>query len=442
MTNISIVGAGHVGLVTGACFADVGHRVVIVDHDQKRIAMLKKGQMPFYEPGLSELVRRGVARGRLKFTTACQEAVEHGVIIFLCVGTPSRADGEADLAAIEDVTRQIASAMRSYRLIVEKSTVPVETGEWIKQTCRGTIRRGVSFDVASNPEFLREGSAIQDFMRPDRVVLGVESPRAKRLLLGLYRPLRAPLVVTDIKSAELIKHASNSFLAMKVSYINSIAQLCDRVGADVVKVAEGMGFDPRIGRAFLDAGVGYGGSCFPKDVAAFIRIAEKHGFDFQLLKAAAHVNRQQREAFVKRIAENLWNLNKKTIGILGLAFKPNTDDLRDAPALTIIRLLQKAGARIRVFDPKAMAQADGVCSGVVFCRDAYETAKGADCLVVVTEWDQFKTLDFARIKKLMRQPVLFDGRNIYDPAQIRKLGFRYMGVGRGHPGAWRGHADD
>ena len=431
MTHISIVGAGHVGLVTGACFAEVGHRVVVVDHDQKRIAMLKQGQMPFYEPGLSELVRRGVKRRRLKFTTAYPEAVKHGVIIFLCVGTPSRADGEADLTAIEDVTRHIASAMRSYRLIVEKSTVPVETGEWIKKTCRVTVRRGVSFDVASNPEFLREGSAIQDFMRPDRVVLGVESPRAKQLLLGVYRPLRAPLVVTDIKSAELIKHASNSFLALKISYINAIAQLCDKVGADVVKVAEGMGLDPRIGRAFLDAGLGYGGSCFPKDVAAFIQIAGKHGFDFQLLKAASVVNAEQRQRFVKAIAAHLWNLHNKTIGVLGLAFKPNTDDLREAPSVDIIRLLQQEGAKIKVFDPKAMTPANGLFVGATFCTDVYEVARGADCLVVVTEWNQFKKLDFAKIKKLMRQPVIFDGRNMYEPKRMRKLGFQYVGIGRG-----------
>jgi len=429
--DISIIGAGHVGLVTGACFADLGNRVVMVDHDTKRITALKAGTMPFYEPGLEELVHRGVADKRLRFTSSMKEAVDQGLIIFICVGTPSRPNGEADLSAVEHVCRQIASALRSYRLIVEKSTVPVETGEWIKRTMQLAVRKGVPYDVASNPEFLREGQAVQDFMNPDRIVLGVESKRAKALLLELYQPLKAPVVVTDVKSAELIKHASNSFLAVKISFINAIAQLCDWVGADVVKVAEGMGLDKRIGRAFLDAGVGYGGFCLPKDTAAFIRIAEKHGFDFQLLKAAASLNTEQRQRFVKRIAQTLWNLNTKTVGVLGLAFKPNTDDLRYAPSIEIIQMLQDEGAAIRAFDPKAMAQANGLFTGVTFCRDVYETARGADCLVVITEWNEFKELDFARIKKLMRQPVIVDGRNIYDPDSLRRLGFRYVGIGRG-----------
>ncbi len=429
--NIGIIGAGHVGLVTGACFADLGNRVVMADRDHKKIAMLKRRQMPFFEPGLEELVHRGVASKRLTFVPTTREVVTGSTLIFLCVGTPPRSSGEADLTAVEDVTREIAQAMRSYRLIVEKSTVPVETGEWIKRTCRLAIRRGVPFDVASNPEFLREGSAIQDFLHPDRIVLGVETKRAQALLTELYKPLHAPVLVTDIKSAELIKHASNSFLAVKVSFINSVAEICDTVGADVVKVAEGMGFDKRIGRSFLDAGVGYGGSCFPKDVSAFIRIAEKHGHNFQLLKAAAAVNEAQRKRFVKRIAQTLWNLNNKTVGVLGLAFKPNTDDLREAPSIDIIRMLEEEGAKVRVFDPKAMAQADGFFPEVTFCRNPYEVARGADCLAVVTEWNEFKELDFSRIKKLMRQPVIVDGRNMYDPASIRRLGFRYVGMGKG-----------
>ena len=430
--DISIIGAGHVGLVTGACFADLGNTVMMVDHDRKKIAAIKSGAVPFYEPGLQELVTRGASQGRLRFTTSTVEAVRQGTIIFLCVGTPARSTGEADLTAVEDVSRQIAQAMRSYRLIVEKSTVPVDTGMWIQHTCRQTSRRGVPFDVASNPEFLREGSAIRDFMHPDRIVLGVESKRAKDLLLELYKPLNAPIVVTDIKSAELIKHASNSFLALKISFINTVAQLCERVGADVVKVAEGMGLDSRIGRSFLDAGVGYGGYCFPKDVSAFIRIAEKHGVDFQLLKATAQVNVQQREHFVKRIGETLWNLNNKTVAVLGLSFKPDTDDMREAPSVEIIRRLRQEGARVRVFDPKAMEHADGLLAGVRFCRDVYDAVRGADALAVVTEWNEFKELDFARIKKLMRQPVILDGRNIYNPAALHKLGFRYVGIGRGH----------
>jgi len=433
--DISIVGAGHVGLVTGACFAEMGHRVVMADQDERKVATLKRRQMPFYEPGLGELVRRGMAKRRIQFTTSICEAVAQSQIVFLCVGTPSQPDGEADLTAVEDVVRQIATSMRAYRLIVEKSTVPVETGEWIKKVCLQAVRRGVPFDVASNPEFLREGSAVQDFLHPDRIVLGVESPRAKKLLLGLYKPWKAPIVVTDIKSAELIKHASNSFLAMKISYINSIAQLCDKVGADVAKVAEGMGLDPRIGRAFLDAGVGYGGSCFPKDVTAFIRIAEKRGVEFQLLKAVAQVNAQQRRLVVQRAGEHLWNLNNKTIGVLGVAFKPNTDDVREAPSVEIIRMLQDRGAKVRLFDPKAMAQVDGLLSNITLCQDVYDAARGADCLAVLTEWSEFKKLDFKRIKRLMRQPFILDGRNLYDPQTLRQLGFRYVGIGRGHHAA-------
>jgi len=430
--EISIIGAGHVGLVTGACFADLGNRVVIMDHDRARIAQLKRGRMPFFEPGLEELVKRGMADRRIRFTASVAEAVEHGLAIFICVGTPSRPNGDADLSAVEHVCRQLAKALRAYRLIVEKSTVPVETGEWMARLMRLAVPRKVPFDVASNPEFLREGSAIDDFLHPDRVVLGVASARAKTLLLQLYKPLKAPMLVTDVKSAELIKHASNSFLALKISFINAVAHVCDRVGANVVNVADGMGLDRRIGRAFLDAGIGYGGSCFPKDVAAFIRIAEKRGYDFQLLKAVVRVNQEQRLFFVKRVTEVLRDVRGKTIGVLGLAFKPNTDDLRDAPSLDIVRALQRDGARIRAFDPKALAQANGLFRGVIFCKDVYDTLRGADCLALLTEWNEFKELDLARIKKLMRQPVIVDGRNLYDPVALGRLGFRYVGIGRGN----------
>jgi len=430
--DISIIGAGHVGLVTGACFAQLKHRVVIADHDARKIAMLKRRQMPFYEPGLEALVKEQLAKRRLTLTTSIREAVGHGTVIFICVGTPPRPDGEADLSAVEHVCRDIGSTMRSYRLIVEKSTVPVETGDWIKRTMRLCVRKGIPFDVASNPEFLREGSAVKDFQEPDRIVVGVETERAKQLLLELYRPLEAPIVVTDVKSAELIKHASNSFLAVKISFINAVAQLCDRVGADVLKVAEGMGLDPRIGRAFLNAGVGYGGSCFPKDVAAFIRIAEKLGYDFRLLKAAAQINVEQRQFFVKRLAESLWTLNSKVIGVLGLAFKPDTDDLRDAPSIDVIQELQREGATVRAYDPKVLAHANGLFRGVKLCQNPYAVAKGADCLAIMTEWQEFKRLDFARVKKLMRQPVIVDGRNALDGAALKRMGFRYLGIGRGH----------
>ncbi len=431
--NISVVGAGHVGLVTGACFADLGHSVVMVDNDAPRIAGLKRLVMPFYEPGLNELVRRGVRERRLTFTTSLQEGVAKSTVIFIAVGTPQKATGEADLAYVEHVARSVAQHLTGYRLIVEKSTVPVQTGQWIIHTIRTSLKRKQPFDVASNPEFLREGTAIQDFMKPDRVVIGVQSRRARDLLSSLYKPLGAPIVVTDISSAELIKHASNAFLSMKISFINAIAQLCERCGADVQQVAEGLGLDSRIGRAFLDAGVGFGGFCFPKDLEAFIRIAEELGYDFELLKAVRRINEEQKQGFVSKIQRALWVVKGKTIAVLGLAFKPNTDDMRYAPSLDVIRSLQEEGATVRAFDPQAMREAARLLPDAILCRDPYEAAKGADCLVVLTEWNEFKELDLARMKTLLRQPLLVDGRNLYDPERLRRLGFRYLGVGRGRP---------
>ena len=428
--HLCIVGAGHVGLVTGACFADLGHQVVMVDNDRRRIAQLQRGQAPFYEPGLEELIRRHRRERRMLFTTDLAVGVRRSLIIFICVGTPPKDNGEADLSFIEEVARRIARTMPSYRLVVEKSTVPVQTGTHIASTIADARRRRVPFDVASNPEFLREGSAIHDFLHPERIVIGVESVRARQLLEELYKPFEAPLVITDIHSAELIKHASNSFLAMKVSYINAIAAICQRVGADVVKVADGMGLDPRIGRAFLDAGIGFGGFCFPKDIAAFIRIAEQLGYDFTLLKAAERANQEQPQRFVASAKETLWVLSNKTIGVLGLAFKPNTDDMRFAPSLAVIRQLQAEGARVQAYDPQAMGEAKKLLPGVRLCKDAYAAAKGADAVALLTEWNEFRELNFTRLKRVMRQPVLLDGRNMYDPARMRALGFRYVGVGR------------
>ena len=429
--DISVIGAGHVGLVTGACFADLGHRVIMVDNDAKRITNLKRGAMPYYEPGLEELVARGVREQRLSFSTSMSTGVVKSTIIFIAVGTPQKATGEADLAYVESVARSIAEHMSNYRLVVEKSTVPVQTGRWLAQTIKMSLKRKCPFDVASNPEFLREGTAIQDFMKPDRVVLGVESKRAKELLCELYKPLGAPIVVTDINSAELIKHASNSFLSLKISFINAIAQLCERCGADVQQVAEGMGLDPRIGRAFLNAGAGFGGFCFPKDLEAFIKISEQLGYDFELLKAVRNINVEQKRSFAAKIHKALWVVKGKTIGVLGLAFKPNTDDLRYASALDVIEYLQGEGAHVKAFDPQAMGEATSLLPKVKLCRDPYETARGADCLAILTKWNEFKELDFARMKKLMRQPLIVDGRNIYDPRRMRALGFRYVGVGRG-----------
>ncbi len=428
--NISIIGSGYVGLVTGACFAELGNKVICADNDTEKIALLKKGAIPIYEPRLKELIAINTKKKRLKFTSSIKEAVESSEVIFIAVGTPSLENGEADLTGIENVARNIAINMTSYRLIVEKSTVPVETGVWVKHTILTYIKHKVKFDVASNPEFLREGSAINDFMHPDRVVIGVESKKARELLVNLYKPLNAPLVITDIKSAELIKHASNSFLATKISFINAVARICDKVGADVEEVAFGMGLDKRIGQAFLNAGIGYGGSCFPKDLDAFIKISEKLGFTFGLLKAVKEINEQQKDFFLSRIKDGLWIIKDKTIGILGLSFKPNTDDIRNAPSIDIIKALQEEGANIRAYDPSAIEKCKEILEKVSFCKDPYEVCRGSECLLIVTEWDEFKELDFLKIKKLLKRPLIIDGRNIYEPKKLEKLGFTYISMGR------------
>ncbi len=429
--NISVIGAGYVGLVTGSCFADLGNSVICVDNDVSKIKKLKGGKIPIHEPGLEDLIKRNVKERRLSFTSNIKDAVAKSDIIFICVGTPPRDNGEADLSFVERVARDIAGSMSSYKLIVEKSTVPVNTGEWVEYTVRIHNKRRVKFDVASNPEFLREGSAIKDFMNPERIVIGVKSKKAKDTLTELYRPLKSEMVVTDMKSAELIKHASNSFLAMKISFINSIANVCDRLGADVREVSRGIGLDRRIGKDFLNAGIGFGGFCFPKDLGAFIRISEKCGYDFGMLKEVERVNRMQKSVLIKKVEEMIWNLQNKTVGVLGLSFKPDTDDIRYSPAIDLILALEKEGVRIRTYDPAAMAKAKGVLdSGIKFCKDAYDAAKGCDCLIVATEWNEFKDLDLKKIKKLMRQPVIMDGRNIYDPEAVKSLGFKYSGIGR------------
>lgn len=428
--DISIIGSGYVGLVTGACFAELGHKVLCVDNDVRKIMMLEKGQIPIYEPGLEELVRTNRREKKLFFSTEVKEGAEHGQIIFIAVGTPPKEGGEADLSHVENVSREIARTIKEYRLIVEKSTVPVQTGEWVKKTIEETISPGIEFDVASNPEFLREGTAIEDFLKPDRVVLGVTSDRAATLLVKLYEPLNAPLLITDIKSAELIKHAANAFLAMKISFINSIANICDIVGADVTKVARGIGLDKRIGMDFLRAGIGYGGSCFPKDVSAFINISERLGYDFKILKSVAYVNAEQQKIVVRKLKNNIGSLANKVIGLLGLSFKPNTDDIREAPSLSVIKQLKEEGAQVRVYDPVAMEKARQVINGVIFCNDSYEIALGADALVIITEWSEFKYLDIPRIRESMNNPLIIDGRNIYDPSRMKELGFVYYGIGR------------
>lgn len=428
--KIGVIGCGYVGLVTGACLAEIGHEVTCIDNDSQKIASLLKGQVPFYEPGLDELIVKNTKKKRLIFTQNLENAVKKNDVIFVAVGTPAKENGEADLTYVETVARQIAKAMNGYKIIIEKSTVPAETGEWIKKTINLYNTAKIPFDVVSNPEFLKEGSAIADFMKPDRIVVGCESQRAQEMMKKIYAPIGAKIIVTDIKSAEIIKHASNSFLALKISYINAVANLCELVGADVQKVAEGMGLDPRIGPRFLEAGVGYGGSCFPKDIKAFIHMAAQAGYDFEILKIVEKINRQQKQLAVKKIKEILWILNGKTIAVLGLAFKPNTDDLREAPALDIIEALKKEGASIRAYDPVAAENASAILKDVKFCKDPYEAAKASDLLIIVTEWDEFKKLNWSKIKKLMHVAAIVDGRNMLDPEEMKKLGFIYKGFGR------------
>ncbi len=428
--KITVVGCGYVGLVSGACLANLGNQVICVDIDKKKIALLKKGAMPIYEPGLEEIIRDGVKEKNLSFTADLKSAVRRSDVIIIAVGTPPRPNGEADLSFVENVAKTVAKEIHAYKLIVEKSTVPVQTGEWIKQTVLRYAKKGASFDVASNPEFLREGSAVQDFMHPDRVILGVESKRAANILTGLYKPLKTTILVTDIKSAEIIKHASNSFLAAKISFINAISNICDLAGANVEQVAVGMGLDHRIGKEFLNPGIGFGGFCFPKDLAAFIRIAEKLGYDFELLKNVERINENQKKHFVKKVEQAIWNINSKNIGVLGLSFKPNTDDMRYAPSLDIIQALESHGAKIKVFDPHAMGKAKPLLKNVEWCKDSYSVCKGSDCLLILTEWNEFKELDLKKVKKLLHQPVIVDGRNIYDPKKMKALGFHYFSMGR------------
>lgn len=430
--NIGIIGTGYVGLVTGACLAEINNRVICVDSDEDKIKTLKSDQIPIYEPGLSELVQKNKKEGRLHFSTKIEDAVENSTIIFIAVGTPPLESGEADLSAIEMVSAKIAETMKDYRLVVEKSTVPVRTGIQIKRVIEFHNKNKIPFDVASNPEFLREGSAIHDFMHPDRIVIGCEGEKAKELLTELYRPINAPIIITDIESSEIIKHASNSFLAMKISYINAISNLCEKTGADILKVADGMGYDRRIGRDFLNAGIGFGGFCFPKDLKAFINISQKLGYDFTLLKEVYNINEEQKKLFVSKIKNVLWNFKDKTIGILGLSFKPNTDDLRFAPSIDIINSLTKEGANIKAYDPVAMEKAKKTLMyPIEFCTEPYDVAKDAHCLALITEWKEFSCLDWKKIKEAMKYPFIADGRNFLDPQKIKSFGFHYIGMGRG-----------
>ncbi|MCH8340487.1 MAG: UDP-glucose/GDP-mannose dehydrogenase family protein [Chloroflexi bacterium] len=432
MKNLTVVGVGHVGLVTGACFADLGNRVIALDTDQARVEGLQRGQMPIYEPGLEELVSRNVSAGRLTFTSSYDEAIRDAEFVFISVGTPGGVDGEADMKYVRQAAESIAEAMIAPLIIVNKSTVPVGTGDWVADIIQSHQKVSIPFSVVSNPEFLREGAAISDFMSPARTVLGSTDARAAEKVAQLHLPLRAPIVITDLRTAEMIKYASNAFLATKISFINEIANICEALGADIKEVATGMGYDPRITRSFLDAGLGYGGSCFPKDVKALAYMAEEKGRHPQLLHAVMEINQDRRSQLVEKARELLGGLEGKKVGLLGLTFKPNTDDLREAPALDVAELLLQEGAQVVAYDPVGMEGATHLMPDIEMAGDAYALADQADAIIVCTEWNEFIQLDLERIRDLMREPVIIDGRNIYDPKEVVRLGFKYVGFGQGY----------
>jgi UDPglucose 6-dehydrogenase len=430
--DLSIIGSGYVGLVTGACFADVGHNVICVDNDPRKVEALQAGKVPIYEPGLEEVIHRNVSAKRLRFTGSIKDGVENSQIIFIAVPTPQGPTGEVDLSYIEKVAREIAGVLTGYRVIVDKSTVPVKTGEKVAESIKRYNRHGAEFDVVSNPEFLREGCAVADLMQPDRIVIGAQSEKAIGLMKQVYEPFMAPILVTDINSAELIKHAANSFLALKISYINALSAICERSGADVEKVADGIGMDRRIGRSFLHAGIGYGGSCFPKDIAAFIKISEQLGVPFNLLKEVQRINATQRERFLKVIRETLWVLREKKIAVWGLTFKPDTDDIRSSVAIDLVADMLSEGAHVVAYDPKGMEKAREVESiaKAQFVPSAMEAIEGAEALIIATEWSEFANVDLAVMKEKMATPIVFDGRNLFDPKTMAQLGFRYHSIGR------------
>ncbi|TSC63805.1 MAG: UDPglucose 6-dehydrogenase [Parcubacteria group bacterium Gr01-1014_106] len=429
--RVAVIGTGYVGLVTGTCLAEIGHHVICVDRNPGKVKKLKKGISPIYEPGLEPLIKKNIKAGRLEFTGDLPAAVKTSDIIFIAVNTPPRPDGKADLSHVAYAARQIAEHAESHKVVVDKSTVPVQTGQKVKETLKAYNPHKLDFDVVSNPEFLREGSAVTDSLKPDRIVVGVENERAEQIMRELYRPIRAPFIVTDINSAELIKHASNSFLAAKISFANALADICERVGADVEEVTRGMGLDKRIGPSFLRAGVGYGGSCFPKDVSAFISIAEELGYPFDFLKSVQRINDEARQRFIKRIEEALWVVKGKKIAVWGLAFNPNTDDMRNAPSIPIIEHLVGEEAHVRAYDPVAEEKAKEILGGKIeYAPNAYDAIEGADALLILTEWDEFKKANLKKVHRALRQPLVIDGRNLFDPAEMKRLGFVYRSIGR------------
>src|SRR5580765_5125532 len=430
--DLAIIGSGYVGLVTGACFADVGHDVICVDNDVQKIKLLQDGKVPIYEPGLEEVIHRNVSAHRLRFSSSIAEGVDKSQIVFIAVPTPQQPNGDVDLSFIEKVAREIAAVLHSYRVIVDKSTVPVKTGEKVAESITRYNRPGAKFDVVSNPEFLREGCAVADLMHPDRIVIGAQNEKAIGLMKKVYEPFMAPILVTDINSAELIKHAANSFLALKISYINALSSICNASGADVEKVADGIGMDRRIGRSFLHAGIGYGGSCFPKDIAAFIKISEQLGVPFHLLKEVERINAAQRERFLKVIRETLWVLREKKIAVWGLTFKPDTDDIRSSVAIELVTTLLREGAHVIAYDPKGMQKARAIkaIADAEFASSSLEAVSDAEALVIATEWNEFANVDLTLVKEKMRTPIVFDGRNLLDPETMKRLGFHYHSIGR------------
>ncbi len=432
--KLTIIGSGYVGLTTGTCFAEVGHDVLCVDNNEKKVETLLRGEIPIYEPGLAELVKKNVAAGRLNFTTSTPEGVDHGDVVFIAVPTPPNPDGSVDLKYIEKVAREIAPAIKEYKVVVDKSTVPVKTGEKVAETIH-RYAPDAEFDVVSNPEFLREGSAVADLMEPDRIVFGSNSDRASALMKKIYEPFAAPLLVTDINSAELIKHAANSFLALKISYINAVSAICEASNADVELVAQGIGMDERIGRSFLNAGLGYGGSCFPKDIAAFIAISDQLGVPFDLLKEVERINKNQLDRFIQKIRETLWVLEEKKLAVWGLSFKPNTDDVRCSVAVELVEKLVAEGAEVVAYDPKAMGTFQDLPisehENVTLAESPEAAAQGAEAIIVATEWPEFANADFMGIKDSLVAPLIFDGRNLLDPATMQGMGYNYHGIGRG-----------
>lgn len=431
--QIAVIGTGYVGLVTGACFAEFGVDVTCVDVDETKIEKLNNGVIPIYEPGLDQIVEKNVKAGRLHFTTDITKAVEKANVVFLAVGTPPRPDGSPDMSFYRQAAKDVAEAMNGYKVLVTKSTVPIGTGKWLREFVSENLKVETEFGVASNPEFLREGAAIDDFMRPDRVVIGSNEERAIEVMKELYRPLyliETPIVITSLEAAELIKYAANAFLATKITFINEVANLCDAIGCDVHDVARGMGMDNRIGRKFLHPGPGYGGSCFPKDTRALTTVADQFGVETRIVDAVIEANERQRDAMIPKIERLVGDLKGKKIGVLGLSFKPETDDMRESPAIDIVHTLIDRGATVRAFDPVAMNEAKHYLNGIEYAADEYDAIDGADALVIITEWNQFRALDMQKVKSLLKAPKIADLRNIYEPADMRELGFEYIGVGR------------